>query len=77
VVVATGTCGRTISISTGMLTSLLSILVAALVLFIVFYIVGIFVKDETIMKIVGIILGLVLLIYSLGQFKMFNVPWLN
>lgn len=52
-----------------MITSLITLLIVALVLCIVWYVVGIFIKDGTIMRIIGIIMGLVLLLYGLRLFK--------
>jgi len=51
-----------------MLDHLIRVLVAALVAWILFYVVSLFVKDGTIMKIVGIIIGLILLLYGLKEF---------
>lgn len=51
-----------------MITSLVSLLIAALVLYIVYYLASLFIKDATVMKIVGIILGLILLLYGLRVF---------
>jgi hypothetical protein len=52
-----------------MITILIYLLIAGLVLFIIYYLVGLFMPG-TPQKIVGIILGLVLLLYAL---KLFNV----
>lgn len=52
-----------------MLTSLITLLVVALVLAIIYYVVGMFLHG-TPLTIVGIILGLVLLLYAL---RLFNV----
>jgi len=54
-----------------MLTSLISLLIVALVLYIVWYLASLFIKDGTVMKIIGIILGLVLLLYGL---HLFHIP---
>lgn len=51
-----------------MITALITLLVAALVLWIIWYIVGLFIKDGTIMRIIGIVLGLLLLLYALRLF---------
>ncbi|MEP6671706.1 MAG: hypothetical protein ABJF10_21275 [Chthoniobacter sp.] len=51
-----------------MITSLISLLLCALVLYLIWWVVGLFISDGTIMKIIGIILGLVLLIYGLRVF---------
>ncbi len=51
-----------------MIEHLITVLVAALVAYIIFYVVGLFIKDGTVMKIIGIVLGLLLLLYALNQF---------
>lgn len=51
-----------------MITSLITLLVVALVLWLIWYLAGIFIKDGTAMKIIGIILGLILLLYALRLF---------
>jgi uncharacterized membrane protein len=50
-----------------MLTSLISLLIVALVLWIIYFIVGKFIQG-TPLQIVGIILGLILLLYGLRIF---------
>jgi hypothetical protein len=52
-----------------MINSLLILLIVALVLLIVYYLVGLFIQGRP-LQIVGIILGLLLLLYAL---KLFNV----
>lgn len=52
-----------------MITALIYLLIAALVLYIIYYLVGMFIQG-TPLKIIGIILGLVLLLYAL---KLFNL----
>lgn len=47
-----------------MITTLISLLIAALVLYVIFYLVGLFIKGQP-LKIIGIILGLVFLLYAL------------
>lgn len=55
-----------------MLTSLITLLVLALVLWLVYYIVGMFIKGQP-LTIIGIILGLILLIFALKQFGLVNL----
>jgi hypothetical protein len=50
-----------------MITSLISLLIAGLVLYLIYYIVGMFIKGQP-LKIIGIILGLVFLLYALRAF---------
>jgi hypothetical protein len=50
-----------------MITSLISLLIAALVLYLIYYLVGMFIKGQP-LKIIGIILGLVFLVYALRAF---------
>ena len=52
-----------------MLTSLITLLIVALVLLVVYYLVGMFIQGRP-LQIIGIILGLVLLLYAL---RLFNV----
>lgn len=51
-----------------MITSLISLLIAGLVLYVIFYIVGMFIKGMP-LQIIGIILGLVFLLYALRVFN--------
>lgn len=51
-----------------MITTLISLLVAGLVLYLIYYIVGMFIKGQP-LKIIGIILGLVFLLYALRAFQ--------
>ncbi len=51
-----------------MITALITLLIVALVCLIIWYIVGMFIKDSRIMAIIGIILGLVVLLYGLRLF---------
>ena len=50
-----------------MITTLITLLIAGLVLYVIFYIVGMFIKGQP-LKIIGIILGLVFLLYALRAF---------
>lgn len=50
-----------------MIEALLTILVAALVGYIVFYLVGLFIKDGNVMKIIGIVIGLLVLLFALRE----------
>lgn len=53
-----------------MITALITLLIVALVAFIIWYVVGLFISDARIMKVIGLILGLIVLLYGL---KLFNV----
>lgn len=50
-----------------MITTLISLLITGLVLYVIFYIVGMFIKGQ-LLNIIGIILGLVFLLYALRAF---------
>ena len=50
-----------------MITTLITLLIAGLVLYVIYYIVGMFIKGQP-LKIIGIILGLVFLLYALRAF---------
>ena len=50
-----------------MITTLISLLVTGLVLYLIYYIVGMFIKGQP-LKIIGIILGLIFLVYALRAF---------
>lgn len=50
-----------------MITSLISLLIAGLVLYLIYYVVGMFIKGQP-LRIIGIILGLVFLLYALRAF---------
>ncbi len=50
-----------------MITTLITLLIAALVLYVIYYVVGIFIKGQP-LKIIGIILGLIFLLYALRAF---------
>ena len=50
-----------------MLTTLISLLVAGLVLYVIFFIVGKFITGQA-LNIIGLILGLVFLVYALRAF---------
>lgn len=51
-----------------MITTLITLLIAGLVLYVIYYIVGMFIKGQP-LKIIGIILGLVFLLYALRAFN--------
>jgi hypothetical protein len=55
-----------------MLSTLISILIAALVLYLIYYLVGKFMSG-TPLQIVGIILGLVFLLYALRAFGFVSI----
>jgi len=50
-----------------MITTLVYLLIAGLVLYLIYYVVGMFIKGQP-LKIIGIILGLVFLLYALRAF---------
>ncbi len=50
-----------------MLESLIVILVAALVGYVIYFLVGLFIKDGTAMKVIGIIIGLLFLLFALRE----------
>lgn len=51
-----------------MITTLISLLIAGLILYVIYYIVGMFIKGQP-LKIIGIILGLIFLLYALRAFN--------
>ena len=51
-----------------MITTLITLLIAGLILYVIFYIVGLFIKGQP-LNIIGIILGLVFLLYALRAFN--------
>jgi hypothetical protein len=55
-----------------MITTLISLLVTGLVLYLIYYIVGMFIKGQP-LKIIGIILGLVFLLYALRAFHVVSI----
>ena len=55
-----------------MITSLITLLIAGLVLYIIYYVVGMFIKGQP-LKIIGIILGLVFLLYALRTFRFVSI----
>jgi hypothetical protein len=55
-----------------MITSLISLLIAGLVLYLIYYVVGMFIKGSP-LKIIGIILGLVFLLYALRAFNIVTI----
>lgn len=54
-----------------MITALITLLIAALFLYTIWYLAGIFIKDAVIMKIIGVVLGLIFLLYAL---RLFHIP---
>jgi hypothetical protein len=50
-----------------MISTLISLLIAGLVLYVIYFIVGMFIKGRA-LNIIGIILGLVFLLYALRAF---------
>jgi hypothetical protein len=55
-----------------MILTLLSLLIAALVLYVIYYVVGMFIKGQA-HNIIGLILGLVFLVYALRAFHVVGV----
>ncbi len=55
-----------------MITTLISLLIAALVLYVIFYVAGMFIKGQA-LNIIGIVLGLVFLLYALRAFGVVSV----
>jgi hypothetical protein len=55
-----------------MLSILISILIAGLVLYVIYFIVGMFIKGKP-LNIIGIILGLVFLLYALRAFNVVSI----
>ena len=55
-----------------MITTLISLLVAGLVLYLIFYVTGMFLRGRA-LSIVGIILGLVFLLYALRAFNVVSI----
>lgn len=52
---------------TSMITTLITLLIVGLILYVIYYVVGMFIKGQP-LKIIGIILGLVFLLYALRAF---------
>lgn len=50
-----------------MLSALITILILGVILFIVWYVVGLLIKNDTIMNAIGIVLGLILLLFALRE----------
>ena len=55
-----------------MITTLITLLIAGLVLYVIYYIVGMFIKGQP-LKLIGIILGLVFLLYALRAFNIASI----
>jgi hypothetical protein len=53
---------------TEMITTLISLLIAGLVLYVIYYVVGMFIKGQ-LLNIIGIVLGLLFLLYALRAFN--------
>ena len=53
---------------TKMITTLISLLIAGLVLYVIYYVVGMFIKGQ-LLSIIGIVLGLLFLLYALRAFN--------
>ena len=51
-----------------MITTLISLLIAGLVLYVIYYVVGMFVKGQP-LNIIGLVLGLLFLLYALRAFN--------
>lgn len=50
-----------------MISSLVTLLIAGLVLYVIYYVVGMFIKGQ-LLSIIGVILGLIFLLYALRSF---------
>lgn len=55
-----------------MITTLITLLIAGLILYVIYYIVGMFIKGQP-LKIIGIILGLIFLLYALRLFNIVSI----
>ena len=55
-----------------MITTLISLLITGLVLYVIYYVVGMFIKGQ-LLNIIGIILGLVFLLYALRAFHVVTI----
>lgn len=55
-----------------MISSLITLLIAGLVLYVIYYVVGMFIKGQ-LLNIIGIILGLVFLLYALRAFGVVSI----
>ena len=55
-----------------MITTLITLLIAGLVLYVIYYVAGVFIKGQP-LKIIGIILGLVFLLYALRAFHIVSI----
>ncbi|HET9522680.1 MAG: hypothetical protein WBL40_08805 [Terrimicrobiaceae bacterium] len=51
-----------------MITTLISLLIAGLVLYVIYYVVGMFIKGQ-LLNIIGLVLGLLFLLYALRAFN--------
>jgi hypothetical protein len=51
-----------------MISTLVSLLIAGLVLYVIYYVVGMFIKGQ-LLNIIGIVLGLLFLLYALRAFN--------
>ena len=52
-----------------MITTLISLLIAGLVLYVIYYVVGMFIKGQ-LLNIIGLVLGLLFLLYALRAFNL-------
>jgi hypothetical protein len=55
-----------------MISTLITLLIAGLVLYVIYYVVGMFIKGQP-LNIIGIILGLVFLLYALRSFNVIAI----
>ena len=55
-----------------MITTLITLLIVALILYLIWYICGMFIKGQP-HQIIGIILGLIFLLYALNQLGLFGI----
>jgi hypothetical protein len=51
-----------------MITTVISLLIAGLVLYVIYYVVGMFIKGQ-LLNIIGLVLGLLFLLYALRAFN--------
>jgi hypothetical protein len=55
-----------------MITTLISLLIAGLVLYVIYYVVGMFIKGQ-LLNIIGLVLGLLFLLYALRAFNIVTI----
>jgi len=55
-----------------MISTLISVLITALILYVIYYLVGMFIKGQA-LKIIGLILGILFLLYALRAFNLISI----